>query len=76
MTGTRKATTRTATTRKTAPKATDTAAEDRAADTVTVKVRAPHLVYWDGEQRGGTLHGVDRQTAEQWKRDGWIDEIT
>ena len=72
MSAARKATTRAAAPRK----AADTTPKDRTADTVTVKVLAPHLVYWDGEQRGGTLRGVDRETAEQWARDGWIDEIT
>jgi hypothetical protein len=36
-------------------------------------VRPRHLVYWGGEQRSGTLRGVDRQTAEHWQRDGFVD---
>ncbi|OBB41238.1 hypothetical protein [Mycobacterium sp. 852002-51961_SCH5331710] len=56
----------------TARKAAHTTA-DGTADTVTVTVRRPHAVYWDGHQRGGTLHGVDRQTAEDWQRQGWAD---
>ena len=60
---------KTATPRK-AAKAADTTPQT---DTVTVKVRAPHAVYWDGEQRSGTLRGVDQHTAEDWVRNGWAD---
>ena len=76
MAATRKSTGRKATGRKAAPrKAADTTPEDRTADTVTVKVRPPHAVYWNGEQRGGTIRNVDRQTAEDWRKQGWC-EIT
>ena len=68
------------TTRKTAPrKATPRKAADtvpragRIADTVTVTVRKPHAVYWDGQQRSGTLRGVDQHTAQEWARNGWAD---
>ncbi|OBB44947.1 hypothetical protein [Mycobacterium sp. 852002-51961_SCH5331710] len=57
----------------TARKAADTAQPERTTDTVTVTVRRPHAVYWDGAQRSGTLHGVDRLTAEDWQRQGWAD---
>lgn len=66
--------------RKTAPRnATARAAAAKpdtaevAADTVTVAVRRPHAVYWDGQQRGGVIHGVDLSTAEDWQRQGWAD---
>jgi hypothetical protein len=61
--------------RKTAPrKVADTTPQAaRAADTVTVKVRKPHAVYWDGQQRSGTLRGVDKHTAQEWARNGWAD---
>ncbi|OBF00384.1 hypothetical protein [Mycobacterium sp. 852002-10029_SCH5224772] len=39
--------------------------------TVTVNVNEPHLVYHDGEQRGGTLTGVPTDVAEHWQRHGW-----
>ncbi|GAB4597528.1 hypothetical protein MOKP4_38460 [Mycobacterium avium subsp. hominissuis] len=42
-----------------------------AADTVTVTVVEPHLVYHDGEQRGGTLTGVPTDVAEHWQKHGW-----
>ena len=38
-------------------------------------VRLSTAVYHDGEQRGGTLHGVDRRTAEDWVRNGWADIV-
>lgn len=66
-----------AATRKTAPrKATPRKAGDtteRADDTVTVRVRSPHAVYWNGQQRSGTLRGVDKYTAQEWARNGWAD---
>ena len=41
-------------------------------DTVTVTVTEPHLVFFDGEQRGGTLTGVPADTAAHWERHGWV----
>ncbi|MDX1890116.1 hypothetical protein [Mycolicibacterium sp. 050158] len=38
---------------------------------VTVTVVEPHLVYHDGEQRGGTIHGVPADTAAHWQKHGW-----
>jgi uncharacterized protein YggE len=66
--------------RKTAPKAAATQARKAAprkaarkaaetADTVTVRVREPHLVFW----RSGTLRNVDKHTAQDWARNGWAD---
>lgn len=45
---------------------------------VTIEVVAPHAVYWDGEQRGGTLTDVDREVAQHWVKHGWatITETT
>lgn len=70
MTATRKTAPRKATPRKAAQ---PEAADRTAADTVTVKVRAPHAVYWGGEQRSGTLRNVDKHTAQEWARNGWAD---
>lgn len=61
--------------RKTAPRKTADTTPEHTADTVTVTVRKPHAVYWDGQQRGGVIHGVDRLAAEDWARNGWA-EIT
>jgi len=58
------------TTRKTAaPKATAT---PKAEETVTVDVRDGYLVYFDGEQRGGTLTDVPVGIAQTWQRHGWV----
>ncbi len=43
-----------------------------AAEPVTVTVVEPHLVFHDGEQRGGTLTDVPADTAEYWERHGWV----
>jgi hypothetical protein len=59
----------TMTTRKRTPRPTDTSP-------VTVKVVEPHLVYHDGEQRSGTLHNVDADTAALWERHGWATVVT
>ncbi len=40
--------------------------------TVTVTVVPPFLVFFNDEQRGGTLTGVPTDTAEQWARHGWV----
>lgn len=40
-------------------------------DRVEVDVAPDTLVYWDGEQRGGTLNAVPYQLAAQWLRRGW-----
>jgi hypothetical protein len=42
---------------------------------VTVHVVEPHLVFHDGEQRAGTLHNVDADTADYWQRHGWVEII-
>ena len=51
-------------TRKAAPKTAE--------ETVTVTVRDGYLVYFDGEQRGGTLTGVPAELARTWQRHGWV----
>jgi hypothetical protein len=33
-------------------------------------------VFFDGEQRAGTLHGVDPDFAAQWEGHGWVTVIT
>jgi hypothetical protein len=38
---------------------------------VTVKVVEPHLVYFNDEQRDGTLTGVPVDVAQYWQRHGW-----
>ncbi|MDW5612076.1 hypothetical protein [Mycolicibacterium sp. D5.8-2] len=48
-----------------------TAAKPADTDTVTVTVTAPHLVYWDGDQRGGTITGIPTDTAQHWAKHGW-----
>jgi hypothetical protein len=58
----------TMTTRKRATRAHDTT-------TVTIKVVEPHLVYFDGEQRSGTLTGVPADVAEYWQRHCWVTLI-
>ncbi|MBB5162483.1 hypothetical protein [Mycobacterium sp. AZCC_0083] len=35
-----------------------------------VDVTVGRLVYWDGEQRGGLVHGVPKHIALQWLQDG------
>jgi hypothetical protein len=57
-------TTKPAARKTTAPK------ETPAEDTVTVHVRPGYLVYFDGEQRGGTLR-VPADVAAQWVARGW-----
>jgi hypothetical protein len=42
---------------------------------VSVEVRAPHAVYFDGEQRTGTLHDVPYTLAQHWERHGWADVV-
>jgi hypothetical protein len=59
--------------RKAAPRKTaDATPEDHTADTVTVKVRNRCAVYWNGEQRSGTIRGVDKPTAARWAQNGWV----
>lgn len=38
---------------------------------VSVDTVPPHAVYFDGEQRTGTLHNVPAASAAQWIRHGW-----
>jgi hypothetical protein len=58
----------TTTTRRRTPRTTDTSP-------VTVKVVEPHLVYHNGEQRGGTLTDVPADVAEHWERHGWVTTV-
>jgi hypothetical protein len=48
------------------------ASKPSSSDTTTVTVVEPHLVYHDGEQRGGVLHNVPADTAEHWAKHGWV----
>jgi hypothetical protein len=42
------------------------------ADTVSVDVIEPFLVYHDGEQRGGHIDNVPTGRAEWWAKRGWV----
>ena len=61
------------TTRRTSrkPAAKPAQADTSEADLVSVDVVAARLVYFDGEQRSGTLTGVPADVAAQWIRHGW-----
>jgi hypothetical protein len=49
-----------------------TAVQDfSATDLVTVEVAEPHAVYWNGEQRTGTVPDVPFATAHKWMRNRW-----
>jgi hypothetical protein len=59
----------TMTTRKRTPRTPRTPSAD---GTVSVDVVEPHLVYHDGEQRGGHLDNINAATATRWARQGWV----
>ncbi|MCZ0732212.1 hypothetical protein [Mycolicibacterium iranicum] len=44
-------------------------------DTVTVEVTEPHAVFWQGEQRSGTLTDVPVELADHWTRRGWVARV-
>ncbi|MDX1883047.1 hypothetical protein [Mycolicibacterium sp. 120270] len=48
-------------------------AQSDSAGGVTVVVLEPHAVFFDGEQRTGTLHNVPADTAQQWIRHRWAE---
>ena len=49
------------------------ARKNAAPDTVTVHVNPGTLVFWEGQQQGGTIDGVPAAVAEAWARHGWIN---
>jgi hypothetical protein len=55
----------------TARKPAKTAAPEAAEKTVTVDVTPGYLVYFDGQQVGGTLTDVPVDLAQTWQRHGW-----
>jgi hypothetical protein len=60
------------TTKPAARKTTAAKAEaSPAKETETVHVKDGYLVYFDGEQRGGTLTDVPADLAQTWRRHGW-----
>jgi hypothetical protein len=44
-------------------------------ETVTVRVTDGYAVYFDGEQRGGTLTDVPTDLAYTWERHGWANVV-
>lgn len=38
---------------------------------VSVEIATPFAVYWDGEQRTGSIDNVPLDTALEWLRRGW-----
>lgn len=42
--------------------------------TVTVTVKPPFAVYFDGDQRTGTITHVPPELAEHWASKGWTTD--
>jgi hypothetical protein len=57
--------------RKPAARKAAAAKATQAEATVTVHVTPGYLVYFDGEQRGGTVTDVPVGLAQTWQRHGW-----
>lgn len=53
------------------PRKAAAAAPKKPTSGVTVTTTPPHAVFHNGEQRTGTLTGIDTATAHQWVRYGW-----